>query len=151
MKSLLLMFYSIHPSRCGRRIDTAWVARVLRRCSQMIMPFTEINFSGRSNSVVTNIKTTDSQIARIVRFVGCRCMIMSLNVTAFLQTYLFLVHLFLCERKTFPIQWRQLVSCDWLWHSHGSFIQSRFDLKIICNYPPKGKGIVVDIYRTWGG
>ena len=27
-------------------------------------------------------------------------------------------------------QWRQLVSCDWLWHSHGSFIQSRFDLKI---------------------
>ena len=27
-------------------------------------------------------------------------------------------------------QWRQLVSCDWLWHSHGSLIQSRFDLKI---------------------
>ena len=26
-------------------------------------------------------------------------------------------------------QWRQLVSCDWLWHSHGSLIQSRFDLK----------------------
>ena len=26
--------------------------------------------------------------------------------------------------------WRQLVSCDWLWHSHGSLIQSRFDLKI---------------------
>ena len=27
-------------------------------------------------------------------------------------------------------QWRQLVSCDGLWHSHGSLIQSRFDLKI---------------------
>ena len=27
-------------------------------------------------------------------------------------------------------QWRQLMSCDWLWHSHGSLIQSRFDLKI---------------------
>ena len=27
-------------------------------------------------------------------------------------------------------QWRQLVSCDWLWHSQGSLIQSRFDLKI---------------------
>ena len=27
-------------------------------------------------------------------------------------------------------QWRQLVSCDWLWHSHRSLIQSRFDLKI---------------------
>ena len=27
-------------------------------------------------------------------------------------------------------QWRQLVSCDWLWHSHGSLIQSRFNLKI---------------------
>ena len=26
-------------------------------------------------------------------------------------------------------QWRWLVSCDWLWHSHGSLIQSRFDLK----------------------
>ena len=27
-------------------------------------------------------------------------------------------------------QWRQLVSCDWLWQSHGGLIQSRFDLKI---------------------
>ena len=27
-------------------------------------------------------------------------------------------------------QWRQLVSCDWLWHSHRSLIQSRFHLKI---------------------
>ena len=27
-------------------------------------------------------------------------------------------------------QWSQLLSCDWLWHSHGSLIQSRFDLKI---------------------
>ena len=26
--------------------------------------------------------------------------------------------------------WRQLVSCDWLWHFHGSLIQSRFDLKV---------------------
>ena len=28
------------------------------------------------------------------------------------------------------LQWRQLVPCDWLWHSHGSLIQSIFDLKI---------------------
>ena len=27
-------------------------------------------------------------------------------------------------------QWRQWVSCDWLWHSRGSLIQSRFHLKI---------------------
>ena len=27
-------------------------------------------------------------------------------------------------------QWRQLVSGDWLWHSHGSLMQSRFNLKI---------------------
>ena len=27
-------------------------------------------------------------------------------------------------------QWRQLSSCDWLWHSHRSLIQSRFELKI---------------------
>ena len=27
-------------------------------------------------------------------------------------------------------QWRHSVSCDWLWHSHGSLIESRFDLKI---------------------
>ena len=26
--------------------------------------------------------------------------------------------------------WRQLVSCDWLWHSHWSLIQRRFNLKI---------------------
>ena len=35
------------------------------------------------------------------------------------------------EGSSGPVtQWRQLVSCDWLWHSHGSLIQSRFDLKI---------------------
>ena len=27
-------------------------------------------------------------------------------------------------------QWRQLVSCDWSWHSHGSLIPGKFDLKI---------------------
>ena len=27
-------------------------------------------------------------------------------------------------------QWRQLVSCDWSWHSHGSLIPRKFDLKI---------------------
>ena len=35
------------------------------------------------------------------------------------------------EGSSGPVtQWRQLVSCDWLWHSQGSLIQSRFDLKI---------------------
>ena len=28
------------------------------------------------------------------------------------------------------MQWRQLVSCDWSWHSHGSLIPGKFDLKI---------------------
>ena len=79
MKLLCLMFYSMHPGRCSRRIDTFWVVLVLRICFQVMMPFTEIHFSGRCNSVVTNIKSSDSQIARIVRFVGCRCLIMSLN------------------------------------------------------------------------
>ena len=54
-------------------------------------------------------------------------------VTAFLQTDLFLVHPFLLWKRgeSGPVtQWRQLVSCDWLWHSHGRLIQSRFDLKI---------------------
>ena len=27
-------------------------------------------------------------------------------------------------------QWRQLVPCDWSWHSHGSLIPGKFDLKI---------------------
>lgn len=72
MKLLCPMFYSMHPGRCRRRIDTVWVVLVLRICRQAMMPFTEIHFSGRCNSVVTNIKSTDSQIARIVRFVGCR-------------------------------------------------------------------------------
>ena len=27
-------------------------------------------------------------------------------------------------------QWRQLVSCDWSWHSYGSLIPGKFDLKI---------------------
>ena len=35
------------------------------------------------------------------------------------------------KRSSGPVtEWRQLVSCDWSWHSHGSLIQSRFDLKI---------------------
>ena len=53
--------------------------------------------------------------------------------TAFLQIDLFLVHLFFLWKRgsSGPVtQWRQLVSCDWLWHSHGSLIQSRLDLKI---------------------
>ena len=79
MKLLCPMFYSMHPGRCRRRIDTVWVVLVLRICHQVMMPFIEIHFSGRCNSVVTNIKSTASQIARIVRFVGCRCLIMSLN------------------------------------------------------------------------
>ena len=44
-------------------------------------------------------------------------------VTAFLQTDLFLVHLFFCEREVVPV--RQLVSCDWFWHSRGSLIRSK--------------------------
>ena len=79
MKLLCLMFYSMHPGRCSLRIDTVWVVLVLRICRQVMMPFTEIHFSGRCNSVVTNIKSTDLQIARSVRFVGCRYLIMSLN------------------------------------------------------------------------
>ena len=31
-------------------------------------------------------------------------------VTAFLQTDLFLVHLFFCERKAVPVQWRSDVN-----------------------------------------
>jgi len=27
-------------------------------------------------------------------------------------------------------QWRQLVSCHWSWHSHGSLVRGKFDLKI---------------------
>ena len=38
---------------------------------------------------------------------------------------------FLLWKKGSPVtQWRQLVSCDWSWHSHGSLIQGKFDLKI---------------------
>ena len=49
---------------------------------------------------------------------------------AFLQTDLFLVYLFFCERKAVLVQWRQLVSCNWSWYSHGSLIPGKFDPKI---------------------
>ena len=32
------------------------------------------------------------------------------NVTAFLQTDLFLLHLFFCKRKAVPVQWRKVDS-----------------------------------------
>ena len=44
-----------------------------------------------------------------------------------------LVYLFFCERKAVPVQltqWRQLVSFNWSWHSHGSLTPGNLDLKI---------------------
>ena len=51
----------------------------------------------------------------------------------FLQTDLFLVYRFFCERKAIQLQWHshvKLVSCDCLWQSHGSLITGKFDQKI---------------------
>ena len=67
--------------------------------------------------------------------VGWSCRVISYKsylayVTAFLQTHLSLVYHFFCERKAVSVQWRQLVSCDWSWHSHWSLIPGKFDLKI---------------------
>ena len=48
------------------------------------------------------------------------------------ETNLFLEYLFFCKRETAPAHWRNdvmLVSYDWSWRSHGSFIHGKFDLK----------------------
>ena len=61
------------------------------------------------------------------------CLVPGADVTAFLQTDLFLVYFLFRERNTVPVQWRsdvKLVACEWSWHSHGSLIPGKLDLKI---------------------
>ena len=43
-------------------------------------------------------------------------------------------------------QWRQLSSCDWLCHSHGSIIQSRFDLKINRSMKMLWQELIVELH-----
>ena len=51
-------------------------------------------------------------------------------VTASLVTDLLLAYIFFCERKLVPVQWRQLITCNWSWQSHGSLILEKLDLKM---------------------
>ena len=81
-----------------------------------------------------NIIAVFHYVIKEVRFVRAarKLFLSSLSQGIFTEWSIFSVSFLLWKKRSFgPVtQWRQLVSCDWLWHSHGSLIQSRFDLKI---------------------
>ena len=66
------------------------------------------------------------------RWEGDKTPILSLCQGIFTDWSIFRIPFLLWKKgSSGPVaQWRQLVSCDWSWHSHGSLIPGKFDLKI---------------------
>ena len=91
--------------------------------SQLILPIiVALLIEGTANQTIT---------ANRSRWVGA-CKAYTEHVTAFFRLIYFSIPFLLWKKGTSGsvTQWRQLFSCDFSWHSHGSLIQRKFDLKI---------------------
>ena len=97
--------------------------------------------TGRPGELMKNLDTP-RKTDRVGRFTGmllieCKSQWVGASIPSlchgiFTDWSIFTVPFLLWQKgSSGPVtQWRQLVSCDWSWHSHGSLILGKFDLKI---------------------